>query len=60
MKTRKAITIKEIKGPCIDTIPVGIKLEVFESNASHYYYNVSTNGFGVTSVWVDEIEFIQD
>lgn len=57
IKKFKAITIKEISGRCIETISIGTKLEIW-GNGANAFYNVVTDGFGVTSVWKDEIEII--
>lgn len=53
---RKAITVKEISGNCIKTIPIGTGFEV----AVHKHRNGyrSCRGLGITSIFNDEFEFV--
>jgi len=45
------------KGCCIETIPVGKELEIYYNgdDPRMCYYTVKTSGFGVTSVYKDEV-----
>ena len=49
--TTPAVTIKEIRGACIPTIPVGTKCEITYIHRDYSY----CNGLPVTSVWNNEV-----
>ena len=53
---RKAITIKEISGKCIEPIPTGKVFDVIVRNEERAYS--TCENLGVTSVWNDEYKFI--
>lgn len=46
----KGITVKEISGRCIDTIPVGTEFKVYNI---HSDWSVC-EGLGITQIWNDE------
>ncbi len=51
---RKAITIKEIKGNSIETIPIGTKFIII-----HYGEEYSScEGLVIFSIWNNEFEFL--
>jgi hypothetical protein len=54
--TKKAVTIKEISGSCIETIPIGAEFTIITIVAGRNY--ATCNGLGVTSVWNDEYKLL--
>jgi|LUML01.1.fsa_nt_gb hypothetical protein len=53
---KKAITIKEISGACIPTIPVGTTFEILavvKTDKRNYAYS-TCKGLPISSVWNDE------
>jgi hypothetical protein len=60
-ETKRAITIKEITGSCIPTIPVGTSFEVqvvVKSSKRNYGYS-TCKGLPVSSVWNDEYVLVK-
>jgi len=58
---KKAITVKQIKGACIPTIPIGTPFEVLavvKSTKRDYGYS-TCKGLPISSVWNDEYVFIE-
>lgn len=55
-KSINAVTIKEIKGSCIPTIPAGTKFHISHKGESYS----SCSGLGITSIWNDEWVFLQE
>ena len=53
-----AITIKEISGERIETIPVGTKFEIV-CECPNYFY-ATCRGLGVSSVWLDEFRYLKE
>jgi hypothetical protein len=56
---KKAITVTEIKGRCIETIPSGTVFEVFVNMEKSLGYS-SCRGLGITSIWNSEFELIEN
>jgi hypothetical protein len=54
---QKAVTVKEINGACIDTIPVGTEFLVTRNLAPDLPYSLC-EGLCVNAVWNDEYKLI--
>jgi hypothetical protein len=57
LRILQATTTKDITGSCIKTIPAGTRVEVYGPRDDRGYYQVHTQGFGVTSIWAKELSF---